>query len=349
MRGGQTPAPGNPDASCAASEGVMTGSASWHLLTGRVPTKRLAAFPTIQNSLHIAFRQRAPVFTFGRGEVRAAGPTGQLKSTSFRALVRPACGSSRRNWVASAGPNDYSYNMWLLHLDSGGSMCRSVCSYTVDPEEIWVQFHEVAHGFAWHQSPRRNLLAMVQHWMAYVVSERAQRLFVSVPGWRAQLGSSAQRAEVLPIPSNLPNQLDPHDVASLRANFGPAPLIGHFGTYGPPILDLLKPIIVTILQETKDVRFLFLGRGSEAFAEYLRGNHPGLAPRLIAPGVFRAMHVALHIAACDVLLQPYPDGVSGRRTTAMAGMALGKAIVTTSGHLTEEGWASSAAVRSSPQ
>ncbi|MFP2934740.1 glycosyltransferase, partial [Pyxidicoccus sp. 3LG] len=48
--------------------------------------------------------------------------------------------------------------------------------------------------------------------------------------------------------------------------------------------------------------------------------------------------VAAHLAACDVLVQPYPDGVSARRTTAMAGLALGRPLVTNNGHLTEPMW-----------
>ena len=39
--------------------------------------------------------------------------------------------------------------------------------------------------------------------------------------------------------------------------------------------------------------------------------------------------LAEHVRACDVLVQPYPDGISSRRTSAMAGLALGVAVVTT--------------------
>jgi glycosyltransferase involved in cell wall biosynthesis len=39
-----------------------------------------------------------------------------------------------------------------------------------------------------------------------------------------------------------------------------------------------------------------------------------------------------------LLLQPYQDGVSSRRTSLMAGLALGRPIVTTFGVLTESVW-----------
>jgi len=46
-----------------------------------------------------------------------------------------------------------------------------------------------------------------------------------------------------------------------------------------------------------------------------------------------------HVAACDVLIQPYLDGVSTRRTSFMAGLAHGRAIVTNHGRATEPLWA----------
>jgi glycosyltransferase involved in cell wall biosynthesis len=48
--------------------------------------------------------------------------------------------------------------------------------------------------------------------------------------------------------------------------------------------------------------------------------------------------VAAHLEACDLLVQPYPDGVSSRRGSAMAGLALGRPIVTTTGAATEPIW-----------
>ena len=45
------------------------------------------------------------------------------------------------------------------------------------------------------------------------------------------------------------------------------------------------------------------------------------------------------------MLQHYPDGVSTRRTSAMAVLAHGLPMVTTSGDLTEPIWAESSAVR----
>ena len=43
------------------------------------------------------------------------------------------------------------------------------------------------------------------------------------------------------------------------------------------------------------------------------------------------------------MLQPYPDGISSRRTSAMAALSHARPVVTTSGPLTEDVWEASGA------
>ena len=71
---------------------------------------------------------------------------------------------------------------------------------------------------------------------------------------------------------------------------------------------------------------------------------PDLHARVRAAGPLGAADVSRHLAACDVMLQPYSDGVSTRRTSMMAALAHGRAAVTTSGVLTEPLWEQSRAV-----
>ena len=215
-------------------------------------------------------------------------------------------------------------------------------------DDVWIQFHEVAHGFRWGQPPRYNALALVQWFMAQLVAGRADRLFISVPGWRRQLGRSAHRAEVLPIPSNVPEEVPQVDLDSARLTLGTGPLVGHFGTYGRLVTALLEPAVVAILRMAPTCRLLLLGRGGPRFASHLSLNYSDIASRVLALGFLEASGVSAHLAACDLLIQPYPDGISGRRTSAMAGLALGKPIVTTIGYLTEDGWSSAKAVELAP-
>ena len=67
-------------------------------------------------------------------------------------------------------------------------------------------------------------------------------------------------------------------------------------------------------------------------------------PRILATGPLAPEDAVNSLAASDLLLQPYLDGVSSRRTSVMAGLALGLPIVTTEGPLSEPVWREGGAV-----
>ena len=209
--------------------------------------------------------------------------------------------------------------------------------------DLWVQFHEVAVGWDWFGRPRHQLISLIQHWMARRLARRADRIFVSVEGWRRRLGSVGKRAQWLPIPSNLPTSVSELVVARARLELGPGPWLGHFGTYGPGIVRDLAPTLLELADRNATVRFLLLGRGATRF-----GRDLGLGERVRFLDDLAAPVVAAYLAACDVLIQPFPDGISARRTSAMAGLALGLPIVTTQGQLTDSVWVASSAVALAP-
>ena len=74
-------------------------------------------------------------------------------------------------------------------------------------------------------------------------------------------------------------------------------------------------------------------------------REPGLADRVRATGTLAPNELSAHVAACDVLLQPYSDGVTSRRTTVMAGLFARVPVVTTQGKLTERFWREHAPVK----
>jgi len=76
----------------------------------------------------------------------------------------------------------------------------------------------------------------------------------------------------------------------------------------------------------------------EDLASRLAAAHPSLAGRLHATGGLPPADASRHLQACDVLVQPYPDGVSGRRSSAMAGLGHGVAVATNRGRFTEPCW-----------
>jgi glycosyltransferase involved in cell wall biosynthesis len=216
-------------------------------------------------------------------------------------------------------------------------------------ERLWIMFHEAVFPFG-ERPLRTNLLAAATHAMAALLVNRADQVLVSTPDWERRLRRLKRgqlRARWLPIPSNLPAERDPDAVAALRQRLlgaDGAALLGHFGTYGAQIGSLICAVVPELLLAHPERRMLLLGRGSEASVAQLVGRFPQLAPRILAPGSLPSRELALHVAACDLLVQVYPDGLSTRRTTLMAGLALGVPVVSNQGALTEPEWATWRAV-----
>jgi glycosyltransferase involved in cell wall biosynthesis len=77
-------------------------------------------------------------------------------------------------------------------------------------------------------------------------------------------------------------------------------------------------------------------------------RNPAIAARLHVTGELLGEHLSRHLSACDLMIQPYPDGISARRTSAMAALAHGRPVVTTVGRLTESLWTESGAVATVP-
>jgi glycosyltransferase involved in cell wall biosynthesis len=216
-------------------------------------------------------------------------------------------------------------------------------------ECVWVMFHEVCFPRGWGRPLRHNLLGTVQRWMARQAARAARRRFVATPYWDTLLRSIGHfpgPSEWLPVPSNVATAADPAAQAAIRAAVAPngETVLGYFGTFPDHIAPLLSAILAELLRRDARCVALLLGRGGEEYAGRLRREHPDLAGRIVATGGLDAQPLADHLAACDLLLQPYPDGASGRRTSLMAGVALGLPAVSNRGRWTEPVWAESKAV-----
>jgi glycosyltransferase involved in cell wall biosynthesis len=216
-------------------------------------------------------------------------------------------------------------------------------------DQIELMVHEPYLAF-WEGTWRQNAAAVVHRWMTIVLLQAARRVWVAIPAWETKwkpyaLGRSIPFAW-LPVSSGLtcPDQTA---VDHVRETFAAPPraLIGHLGTYGTPITALLSDLLVELLREISDPRVLLIGAGSTEFLAAFARAHPQYAARVSATGALGDAQLAAHIAACVLLIQPYPDGISSRRTTAMAGLQLRVPVVTTTGVLTEPFWEQSKAVR----
>ena len=210
-------------------------------------------------------------------------------------------------------------------------------SRRVRGDDARVLFHEVS--FPWVRRPmHHNVLAVAHRIMAVGLVRAARQLYVTVPAWIPRLraaGAGRRSIRVLPVPSNVPAVADPPAVARPGAV-----VVGHFGTYGPGITDLLGPALNAMMGRRPDMGVLLIGGGGSRWREACFADRP----RVVAPGPLSAEAVAAHLRACDVLLQPFPDGVSGRRTTVTAALANGVPTVTNLGPLSEPWWAETGAI-----
>lgn len=245
-------------------------------------------------------------------------------------------------WV----PHGYGFNSMNLWF------CLWLWSRARRGDVVELMVHEPYLAF-WEGSWRQSAAAGVHRLMTIVLLQAAHRVWVAIPAcermWRPYAAGRKVPFGWLPIPSAL-SQPHPDKVSALRAEIGPPsdPLVGHLGTYGMPVASLLQRVLPPLIERVPSARVLLIGMGSDRFREKLVSAFPGHAGRVFSTGQLSSDSLAAYVAACDVLVQPYPDGVSSRRTTVMAGLHLGVPVVTTRGRLTEPFWERSRAARLSP-
>ena len=227
-------------------------------------------------------------------------------------------------------------------LGFGGLSFSFARWFTRLPNPRWIMFHEVAYPFIAGQPIRRDVLALVTRMQAHVLMRAAERTFVSTPAWEDMLRTpqhAGQRPVWLPIGSNVPVALKDPPRALTRAELGlsaAGAVVGHFGSFGPLVADPLAETLELVLRRDPLTQVLLVGRGSH---EFVRARiAPELRSRVKSLGETPAGRVSEALTATDLVLSPFPDGVTTRRTTVMAALATGCPVVTNAGCFTESCW-----------
>lgn len=314
---------------------------TWHILTGEYP-------PTTGGVADYTQRVAAGL--------AATGDTVDVWAPGVDSIVEPS-GVVVHRLPDHFGPRSLSLvGATLRHADAprrllvqyvphafgwkGGNVPFCVWLRTQRHAPVWVMFHEVAFPLARRQRLVENGLGLVTHGMAAMVASAAERAFVSIPAWEPMLRRVAPGTQVewMPVPSSVDVHADHTAVQRLRDRFAAAGLlIGHFGTFGRLIRPLLDDAIPSVLDAVES-HVLLIGRGSDEVAADIRRRWPVHAARVTGTGALSARDLSHHVAACDLMLQPYPDGISSRRTSAMVALAHGRPLVTTVGPLSEPLW-----------
>jgi glycosyltransferase involved in cell wall biosynthesis len=291
--------------------------------------------------------------------VHVWGPAGSLSEPGSAIVVHPELGCfdpadlRRTSTMLDAYPSPRRLIVqWVPHGYRRRAMNVPFCLWlwrrSIAGDSIELIVHEPFVEFG--GGIRQSALAAVQRAMTLIVMSAARRVWVTTSAWtpllQPYLSGRGISIQWLPVPSNLPaaDTAATYDVRT-RYVHGTDGLVGHFGTYGSLVTPLLDNVMTLAADAHRSMRFLLIGSGSEAFRSQLVSRTPTLADRVAATGPLSATDLAAHVAACDVLLQPYPDGITSRRTTAMAGLFERVPVVTTSGKLTEAFWQQELAVK----
>jgi glycosyltransferase involved in cell wall biosynthesis len=214
-------------------------------------------------------------------------------------------------------------------------------------QRVWLMVHEPFYPFIPGQPLRHDLLAGATRAMLWLAMRRAERGFVSTPVWENMIRPWVPNGlplDWLPIPATM---------SQGRLSTASEPeserlTVAHFGTYGELVARPLASILVPLLERDPDLYLVLLGRGSERFRRELCALLPANETRIGASGAAEPEVISAELARAHVVLFPFAEGVSSRRTSLMSALSVGAAIVTTEGWCSEPHWRESGAVELVP-
>jgi glycosyltransferase involved in cell wall biosynthesis len=324
---------------------------AWHILTSEYPpdiggvsdyTRQVAeGLARTGDEVHVWCPREAD--RHNASGVRIHPELGGIRLADLRRLDRllkpfPAPRRLLVQWVPH-GFGYHSMNIWF---------CLWLAKRAWSGDSVDLMVHEPYLEFG--RGPIRHaLMACVHRLMTMVLLGAAHRVWMAIPAWEERLRPYAFGRPIpmdwLPVPGCVAPAA-PAPTAAIRQKYAAdeQPLIGHFGSFGSSVTVLLEERLPAIMDGHFTPSLLLLGPGSETFRAALIERHPSWLRRVHAAGYVPSEELGAHIAACDVFVQPYPDGITSRRTSAMACLSQGRPLVTTHGHLTEPLWARTGAV-----
>lgn len=334
---------------------ALSGLDSWHILTGEYP-------PQLGGISDYTAQVAAGLAADGAGVHVWTGEWPETAAETIGVKVHRLAGLWRR---AGLGKLNEELSRWpaprrLLvqyapHVWGRRGLNYTFCKWLQERrklgDEVRLMVHEPFYPCRWWDKPTRWLLAAGQRRMLRAALAASAKVYVALPAWAEMLppfdGEPGREMVWLPVCSHIPVVAEPAQVETLRHWFAPRGefIVGSFGGRGVAVGLMTEQVMAGLLAARGDVVALLIGAGGERLAERLARRHPALALRVRVSGALPARDVSCHLAACDVLFQAYSDGISARRSSAIAGLAHGRPVVTTRGALTEPWWAASGGVK----
>lgn len=321
----------------------------WHIITGEYPpdvggvsdyTAAVAqALADRGDAVHVWTSGRAGV-SDGAVQVHRVlgGFTGADLATAARDIERRAAHARVLvQWVPHAfgrrGLN-FQFPLWLRRLSARR------------PDAIDVMIHEPFLPL--RGSVAQHVAALAQRGMTALVIRSAARVFVGTPAWVELCAGVSARSSFTwtPIPSGVAVTASAGAAAAYRRihHMTHAYVIGVFGRAGIFRQDAIEELGLALSDRT-DVAILLIGAGSDTALARLSSARPALGRIVRATGPLDHPTMSAAIRTCDLMFQPYPDGVCARHSSAAALLAHGRAVVTNEGRFTEHIWVDSGAVK----
>ncbi|MEA2684651.1 MAG: hypothetical protein QOK05_2979 [Chloroflexota bacterium] len=172
-----------------------------------------------------------------------------------------------------------------------------------------ITIHEPRIGY--ELSPRGTLLAAAQDGVLQLLSRLAAGVIVTTGRWKRFLRGVP--AQVVPSGSVLAMHEQPRPRGP-----EPMPTIGIIASSHPGRMQHLSEDVARRVTAGGSARAIAIGGG------HVSG--------VVSTGYLEPPEMAAALAACDLLLLPYLDGVTGRRTSFISALQLGLPTLTTLAH-----------------
>ncbi len=224
--------------------------------------------------------------------------------------------------------NQFSYGKWGLNpsLPLAIAAVKRRCRKT---RIAWMAHEDFVPITNW----RFAILTMWQRAQFVALGRLADLACFSIEPWARKYGAWFPNTDVchLPVGSNfMPTSMTTGEAKRLLGLEESTLVVGIFGSVGHArSLPLIALAAAELAEQISPIRFLYVGTSGETVRSALHGLP------FIDAGLLPAEEVSRHLAAMDIHLTPFSDGVSSRRGSFMAGLQQGVASATTIGESTD--------------
>lgn len=191
---------------------------------------------------------------------------------------------------------------------------------------IAIYFHET-HVPPW---PVKFMVMLSWQYPIFArLAAMADRTFVSTERWTRQVRRWRAETSCHPIPvgSNLPRCPLSKTTARTQLGLPATPVLGIFGNAHPSrLIDWIAKAAAAAGRVSPEAMLLYVGRDGAQISDACRES--GL--RFEDHGALPDEEAAIRLRAMDVLLSPFVDGISTRRSSVIAGLQHDLPVLTTS-------------------